>query len=85
MQSNKKTMEAVVISSKMQKTCVVEIKKLVRHPVFQKYRTISKTYKVHDEKNVAQPGDRVLIRESKPISREKRWVLVAILEKAVAA
>lgn len=85
MQSNKKTMEAVVVSNKMQKTIVVEIKRLHRHPVFKKYRTLSKTYKVHDEKNEASPGDRVLIRESKPISREKRWVLIKILEKAVAA
>lgn len=83
MKSTKKEMEAVVVSSKMQKTAVVSIESRIKHPVFQKFRTVRKKYKIHDEKNEAKPGDIVLIRQSRPLSREKRWVLVKVIEKAV--
>lgn len=82
MKSQKKELEAVVVKSKMQKTAVVVIESRIKHPVFQKFRTVRKKYKIHDEKNQSQPGDLVLIRQSRPLSREKRWVLVKILEKA---
>lgn len=83
MNSQKKELEAVVVRNKMQKTAVVLIESRVKHPVFHKFLTVRKKYKVHDEKNEAQPGDLVLIRQSRPLSREKRWVLVKILEKSI--
>jgi small subunit ribosomal protein S17 len=83
-QGKKKEMEAYVVSDKMTKTVVVQIKKRVQHPIFKKYYTVRKKYKAHDEENTCKIGDKVLIRESKPLSREKRWVVVKILEKAAA-
>ena len=83
MNKNKKEMEAIVLKNKMQKTVVVEIKQLVKHSFFKKYHTIKKKYKVHDGKSECQVGDRVMIRETKPISKEKRWAVVKVLEKAM--
>lgn len=83
-QGNKRELEANVISDKMDKTIVVEIKKRVQHPVFKKYYTVRKKYKAHDEKNICKAGDRVLIRQCRPLSKEKRWVVVKILEKVAA-
>ncbi len=82
-QNKKKEMEAQVVSDKMQKTVVVQIKSRVQHPVFKKYYTVRDKYKAHDEKNECKIGDTVLIRESRPLSREKRWVVVKILERAI--
>ena len=81
---NKREMEAYVVSDKMDKTVVVQIKKRVQHPVFKKYYTVRKKYKAHDEGNSCHNGDKVLIRQCRPLSREKRWVVVSILEKAIA-
>ena len=83
-ETNKKEMEAYVVSDKMDKTVVVQIKKRVQHRVFKKYFTVRKKYKAHDEKNECKSGDKVLIRQCRPLSREKRWVVVKILEKAAA-
>jgi len=84
MEKNKKEMDAVVLKNKMNKTIVVEIRRLVKHAFFHKYHTVKKKYKVHYEKNECQIGDKVLIRETKPISKEKRWTVVKIIEKAAA-
>ena len=81
---NKREMEAYVVSDKMDKTVVVQIKKRVQHPVFKKYYTVREKYKAHDEDNACHVGDKVLLRQSRPLSREKRWVVIKILEKAVA-
>ena len=81
---NKREMEAYVVSDKMDKTVVVQIKKRVQHPLFKKFYTVRKKYKAHDEANACHVGDKVLLRQSRPLSREKRWVVVRILEKAVA-
>lgn len=78
----KRELEGVVVSNKMQKTVVVELKKRVKHPIFKKYYTVRKKYKAHDEKSACQMGDAVLIRESRPLSRTKRWVVVKVLAKA---
>lgn len=78
----KKEFEAVVLKNKMDKTVVVVIERLVKNQAFKKYHTVRKKYKAHDEKNECGLGDRVLIRETRPISREKRWAVVKILEKA---
>lgn len=79
---NRKTLQGVVVSNKMDKTIVVKVERLTKHPVFHKYVRRYKKYKAHDEKNECNIGDKVLIVESRPLSREKRWRLRAILERA---
>ena len=78
----KTRIEGIVISSKMNKTIVVKVERLVKHPVFHKYIKRHVKYKAHDEANVCQIGDRVMIAESRPLSKEKRWRMVQIVEKA---
>lgn len=78
----KKEKEAVVLSNKMNKTLVVKVERLVPHPVFQKYYRKTRTMKVHDAKSECAVGDRVMIRECRPISREKSWTVCKILTKA---
>ena len=65
-----------VVSNKMEKTATVSVERLVKHPRYHKYIKRQKTYMVHDEANSAQPGDLVVIEESRPLSRRKRWVIV---------
>ena len=79
---NKITIKGVVVSSKMDKTVVVRAERLVKHAVFQKYIRRYVKYKAHDEQNACKVGDKVLIVESRPLSREKRWRMLEILEKA---
>ena len=69
-----------VLASKMQKTIVVRVERRVPHPKFKKIVRVHKKFYAHDEKNEAQPGDRVLIRETRPMSKLKRWELVSILK-----
>src|SRR3989338_2894066 len=71
----------IVVSAKMNKTAVVEVKTTYPHPFYQKVVRASKKFKAHDEKNECAVGDRVEIMETKPISRDKRWRLVKILGK----
>jgi small subunit ribosomal protein S17 len=79
---NKRTIKGVVISNKMDKTIVVKAERLVKHPVFHKYVRKHVKYKAHDEQNLSKLGDTVLIIESRPLSKEKRWRMLEILEKA---
>jgi len=79
---NKRTIKGVVISNRMEKTIVVRAERLVKHPVFQKYVRRYVKYKAHDENNSCQIGDKVLIVESRPLSRDKRWRMRTILDKA---
>lgn len=72
----------VVISSKMNKTAVVNVERRVPHPVFKKIITNSKRYYVHDESNKLNVGDKVKIVETRPVSKLKRWRLGELLEKA---
>jgi small subunit ribosomal protein S17 len=81
-QSNKRAVKGVVISDKMDKTIVVKAVRLVKHPVFHKYVRKHVKYKAHDEKNECKTGDTVLIIEARPMSKEKRWRILEILEKA---
>jgi small subunit ribosomal protein S17 len=74
----------VVISNKMDKTVVVEVERFVMHPLYQKYLRRRSRFMAHDEKNACGIGDRVTILETRPLSRSKRWVVRAILEKASA-
>jgi small subunit ribosomal protein S17 len=66
----------------MEKTAVVEVERLARHPLYEKVMRLRKKYKVHDEENTCRPGDTVRIVESRPLSREKRWRLKEIVERS---
>ena len=79
---NKRTIQGVVVSNKMDKTVVVLTERLVKHPKFHKYLRQHKKYKAHDESNGCNIGDTVLIVESRPLSKEKRWRVREILERA---
>lgn len=70
-----------VVSSKMDKTIVVLVERLVRHPKYQKVMEKSSKFYAHDEKNECQIGDKVRIMETRPLSKLKRWRLVEVLEK----
>ena len=78
----RKTRVGKVVSDKMDKTIVVAIEDRVQHPLYKTF--INRTYKLkaHDEKNEAGVGDRVKVMETRPLSRDKRWRLVEIIEKA---
>ena len=78
----KQTLQGVVKSDKMDKTIVVEITLRKLHPLYKKYVTKSKSIKAHDEKNEAHEGDTVKVVECRPLSRDKRWKLVEVVEKA---
>ena len=69
-----------VLVSKMQKTIVVRVERRVPHPKFKKIVRVHKKFYVHDEKSEAKAGDRVLIRETRPMSKLKRWELVSVLK-----
>lgn len=71
-----------VVSDKMQKTIVVAIEELVQHKLYKKAVKRTVKFKAHDENNEAQVGDKVSIMETRPLSKEKRWRLVKIVEKA---
>ena len=78
----RKTRVGVVVSDKMDKTIVVAIKTKVRHPLYGKMVNRTRKFKAHDEKNECGIGDTVKIMETRPISTDKRWRLVEIVEKA---
>jgi small subunit ribosomal protein S17 len=75
----RKVREGVVVSDKMDKTVVVAVERLVRHPRYQKYRRQRARYKAHDQTNRCRVGDRVRIIETRPLSAQKRWAVVAVL------
>lgn len=78
----RKEREGVVVSDKMDKTVVVAVSRRVRHPLYGKTITRTEKYKAHDEENSAHVGDRVRIMETRPLSKEKRWRVVEVLERA---
>ena len=77
-----KTREGVVVSDAMQKTRVVRIERVYRHPRYERVVRTSRKLKAHDEANASRVGDRVLIEETRPLSREKRWRIREILGRA---
>jgi small subunit ribosomal protein S17 len=79
----KKTIEGLVVSDKMDKTVVVEGSRLVKHPVYKKLVKRRARYKAHDEKNQCKIGDTVLIVETRPLSKNKRWRVREIVEERV--
>jgi small subunit ribosomal protein S17 len=76
-----KTREGVVVSDKMTKTRVVQIDRVFRHPTYERVVRRSKRLKVHDETNASKTGDRVLIEETRPLSKGKRWRVREILAR----
>ena len=78
----RKSRTGLVVSDKMQKTVVVAIERRVPHPVYGKMVTRTKRLKAHDEENSAKVGDTVRIVETRPLSKDKRWRLVEILDRA---
>ncbi|MGI5853160.1 MAG: 30S ribosomal protein S17 [Bacillota bacterium] len=80
--SLRKTRIGQVVSDKMDKTVVVAVERLVQHPLYNKTIRRTERYKAHDEANACQIGDKVRIMETRPLSRDKRWRVVDIIEKA---
>ena len=77
-----KTLVGVVTSDKMEKTVIVMVNRLVLHPVYKKYVRKRKKFKAHDEQNQCHMGDKVLLIEARPLSREKRWRVKEVLGRA---
>ena len=78
----RKTLTGVVSSDKMDKTVVVMVNRLVLHPVYKKYIRKRTKIKAHDEKNECHMGDKVLLIETRPLSKDKRWRVKEVLERA---
>ena len=79
--ANKKKMIGVVVKNKMDKTVIVEIERSYKHSIYHKYLKTKKRYKAHDEENKCEIGDRVLIVETRPLSKEKKWLVKDILKR----
>ncbi len=80
--NSRKTRVGIVVSDKMDKTIVVAVKTKIRHPLYGKTMNTTKKFKAHDENNEAKLNDTVMIMETRPLSKDKRWRLVEITEKA---
>jgi small subunit ribosomal protein S17 len=78
----RKTRVGLVVSDKMQKTVVVAIERRVPHPVYSKMVTRTRRVKAHDEENTAKTGDTVRIAETRPLSKDKRWRVIEIVDRA---
>lgn len=76
-QVNKKKMSGVVVSDKMKDTAVVEVSRYVKHPKYKKYQKIRKKFAAHDEGNTKKIGDKVVIEETRPISKTKHFKVIA--------
>ncbi len=81
-QGNRKSMTGTVTSDKMEKTITVSVETVKQHPLYRKTVKTSKKYKAHDENNEANAGDVVKIMETRPLSKDKRWKLTEIVQKA---
>jgi small subunit ribosomal protein S17 len=81
MQGKRRTKVGRVISDKMDKSVVVSVERLRRHPIYKRVVRLSSKFKAHDEENSARVGDTVRIEESRPLSREKRWRVVEVVAR----
>jgi len=81
MQGKRRTKVGHVVSDKMDKTVVVSVERLRRHPIYKRVVRLSSKFKAHDEENSARVGDTVRIEESRPLSREKRWTVVEVVAR----
>ena len=79
----RRVLTGTVVSDKMEKTIVVQVQRRYKHPRYRKYVSERIRYKAHDENNEAKIGDTVRIVSSRPLSRDKRWILQAVVEKAI--
>ncbi len=77
----KRKLTGTVVSDKMQKTRVIAATRLKRHPKYLKYYKVTSKFKAHDEKNEYRTGDKVFIEETRPLSKDKRWIIVGFAEK----
>ena len=84
MKERRKHREGLVVSNKMDKTVVVVVERLVRHGQYGKYLRQRERYKAHDQRNQCRVGDRVRLVETRPLSRDKRWAVQAILSRSEA-
>ena len=87
---NKKTIErrkkvlfGTVVSARMEKSAVVKVQRTIQHPLYKRTMKQTKKYKIHEEANVCQVGDRIKLIECKPISKDKCWRLLEVVQKAV--
>ena len=80
--NSRRSVIGIVVSDKMDKTISVDVSRSIKHPVYKKFITRSKKVKAHDEENVAKVGDKVLVMETRPLSKTKRFRLVRVLEEA---
>ena len=80
---NKRTVQGWVVSNKMDKTVVVSVDSVRRHPLYHKRITRSKKFIAHDESNACKPGDLVRIEETRPMSKRKRWIVREIVEQGI--
>ena len=80
--NKKRQLTGVVVSDKMQKTRVVEITRLKKHAMYEKFYKVSTRFKAHDEDNQYKTGDVVIIQEARPLSRGKRWRIIKLVEKS---
>lgn len=78
----KRNLQGIVVSNKMDKTAVVLMDRKVPHPKYAKYITRRTKVFAHDEKNICKIGDKVLIQETRPLSKHKSWMLLEVIEKA---
>jgi small subunit ribosomal protein S17 len=81
-QTKRKTKVGRVVSDKMDKTIVVSVERLARHPLYKRVIRLTTKFKAHDEENDARTGDTVLIEESRPLSATKRWRLIQVVQRA---
>jgi small subunit ribosomal protein S17 len=79
---HRRILQGVVVSDKMEKTIVVQVTRRYRHPRYRKYVQERLRYKAHDENNDARMGDKVRITQTRPLSKQKRWRLSSIVERA---
>ena len=78
---SQKTLTGIVVSNKMEKSVVVSVERLVKHPVYQKYIRRKAKFMAHDEGNECRIGDRVLLTETRPLSKQKRFKVSKVIEK----
>jgi small subunit ribosomal protein S17 len=81
MQGKRRIKTGRVVSDKMDKTVVISVERLQRHPIYKRVVRLSTKFKAHDEENTARVGDTVRIEESRPLSREKRWSVVEVVAR----
>ena len=82
-QKQARTVTGIVLSNKMDKSIVLLVERRVKHPLYGKYIRLSSKFHAHDAENRCQIGDKVIVKECRPISKKKSWVLVEVVEKAI--